>query len=139
MSDPQDAVALSDCFEIESDDTVEANIWPDFIKDMLEGILSRIAPEGRLLGHIKASVFVKNDLIFGSTTGGPITIRVVPDPMESKATLLKIALIAYKIERDYLQKGFQETVREICLKYGFKYRVKPHEHHEPHAHDHHHH
>lgn len=148
MAEHLDASVVSERFELEHGGEFTLEQWSGFIRQLLERMIMKAAAGSPFMGHIKASLHVDRRVIFGSTTGGPVTLRVMDDPVmgvagegvsgeivpdESVPALLKVALIAYKKDRDSLERCLQQSLAEVGRDLRLGYRVRVHDHRCGHA------
>lgn len=128
MVDSLDTSVVSEYIELEDAGAFDTDQWSSFIRKLLEQIVIEVAAGKSFLGHIKASLHVDHTVIFGSTTGRQITLRVMDDANESVPAFLKVALIAYKTDRDFLVRCLRQSLATVGQDFQLGYQARAHDH-----------
>lgn len=135
MVNSLDTSVVSEYIELEDASAFDIEQWSGFIRKLLEQIVMEMAAEKSFLGHIKASLHVGHTVIFASTTGRQVTLRVMDDANESVPAFLKVALIAYKTDRDFLARCLRQSLAEVGQDFQLGHQTRTHDHSCDHLHN----
>ncbi len=128
MVNSLDTSVVSEYVELEDAGAFDIEQWSSFIQKLLGQIVTEVAAGKSFLGHIKATLHVDHTVIFGSTTGGQVTLRVLDDTKENVPAFLKVALIAYKTDHDFLARCLRQSLAEVGQDFQLGYQARAHDH-----------